>query len=89
MCERHEQTTCPPVPTEVGDCESCGGAVYDYEATHCPTCGRLIHGSCLKSCAAEGCAGEGCGRCMVLEPESGEHVCGSECLAHVRGVVVI
>ena len=74
-----ENTAAPPAPVEVGDCDSCGGVIYEYELAHCPHCGRQIHNTCAKACAVDDCAEPGCRRCMVQDPDMGEWFCGPEC----------
>jgi hypothetical protein len=88
MTIRLENTAAPRWPTEVGDCEACGGTVYDYEAAHCPSCGRFVHRGCLKVCAVNSCTAAGCARCMIQDAETCEYLCGPECVAARNHVVL-
>ncbi len=59
--------------TEVGSCEACGGVVYAYESTSCPSCDVPIHKGCKKTCS--GCGSQGCRTCLAQDPDTQEWIC--------------
>ncbi len=58
---------------EVGSCEACGGVVYDYESTSCPSCQSHIHTGCKKKCSV--CGSQGCRTCLAQDPDSQDWIC--------------
>jgi hypothetical protein len=67
-----------PEPNIIGDCIVCGFDVYDYDESHCQTCGGLIHFNCLASCAV--CEHSGCYGCLIPDDDSGNYYCGEICM---------
>ena len=61
-------------PNMVGDCEACGGEIYDYELAICESCDSQIHIDCRVQCV---CGYEGCRLCMLKIDD--EYFCGPEC----------
>jgi len=57
----------PKVPDEVGSCEACSGAMYDYELTRCGSCDARIHIGCSQEC--DGCGTMGCKICLKENDE--------------------
>jgi len=63
-------------PDIVGECEACGGQIYDYEFSICNCCDSQIHEGCKVEC--EQCGDKGCKVCYVKDDED-FYVCGEDC----------
>lgn len=70
--DRFSTGVTPIAPDEVGDCNGCGGMMYDYELCHCHSCDASIHTSCREKCAF--CGADGCRHCLI-ELDTGELIC--------------
>ena len=61
-------------PRDAGDCQACGGEMYEYEVTSCDSCDNdRIHAGCIVICS--GCGEFGCKCCMKKDDETGEWFC--------------
>ncbi len=79
MEETNEQIKtqcCLPEPDIVGNCQACGGAIYDFEFTTC-SCGSEVHRGCKVEC--EFCGKIGCKACMIFNPDAGIYQCSIKC----------
>lgn len=69
-------------PVTAGDCQACGGEVYDYEVTQCELCGNdMIHKGCVKKCFT--CGISGCASCIKQSDIDLEDYC-QECIKEVK-----
>ena len=66
----------PTVPDEVGNCEACGGVIYDYELARCRVCDAVIHEGCEKRCDV--CGAAGC-KCCLWENEEDSFLYCTSC----------
>ena len=66
--ERLEQ----PALDTIGNCEACGGQMYEYERVFCPSCDCEIHNTCQINC--EECGETGC-KCCLKDSGEGEFFC--------------